>query len=94
MFTKAKIIFGLCFIVALTLCATPSFAADSGSKININKAGVEELTQLKGIGTVIAGRIVEYREKNGSFESPADITKVDGIGEKTFQSIKDRITVE
>lgn len=94
MLNKGKVIFVVCFIVALALCAAPVSAADKGSKININNAGVEELTQLKGIGPVIAERIVEYREKNGSFEKPADIINVNGIGEKSFQSFKDKITVK
>jgi competence protein ComEA len=49
---------------------------------------------LPGVGPVTAGRIVEYREKNGPFKTSEEITKIKGIGEKTFQKIKDLITVE
>ncbi len=64
------------------------------SAININKASAEELMQLKGIGEEYAKRIVEYREQQGMFKVPEDIMKVNGIGPKTFESIKDQITVE
>jgi competence protein ComEA len=63
-------------------------------KININKASAVELRQLKRIGPKISQRIVEYREKHGPFEMPEDIIKVKGIGPKTFELNKDRITVE
>ncbi len=61
--------------------------------ININKASEEELVKLKGIGEVLAGRIVEYRRYNGEFETIDDIKNVTGIGEKLFSNIKDDITV-
>jgi len=63
-------------------------------KININKASVEELMQLKGVGQEYAKRIVEYREQQGMFKATEDILKVKGIGPKTFGSIKDLITIE
>lgn len=59
--------------------------------ININTADLETLCLLPGIGEVIAGRIIQYREANGSFAKIDDITKVSGIGEKTFDSIKNLI---
>lgn len=77
------------FIVALV----PSPYAEEG-KININKATVEELAQLKNIGPDYAQRIVQYREKNGAFEKPEDIMKVKGIGAKTWELNKERIIVE
>lgn len=63
------------------------------SKIDINKAGADELQTLPGIGEAYAGRIIQYREQNGSFKSIYDITNVKGIGEKTFEKIKDQICV-
>jgi len=77
------------FIVALV----PSLYAEEG-KININKATVEELTQLKNIGPGYAQRIVQYREENGAFEKPEDIMKVKGIGAKTWELNKERIIVK
>ena len=60
--------------------------------ININTATAEELKQLKGIGDVIAERIVEYAQTVG-FNTIEDIKNVKGIGDKKFDVIKDKITV-
>ncbi len=71
-------------------------AGDSGqySKlVNINTASAEELKTLPGIGDGIAGRIVKYRDENGSFKTKEDIMKVSGIKEKLFSKISDHITV-
>jgi len=65
----------------------------SNEKVNINTAGVDELVTLPGIGKAYAERIVEYRQKNGLFKKVEDIVNVRGIGEKTFERIKDRLTV-
>jgi len=68
--------------------------AEDPSKININTASVDELTQLKGVGAKKAAVIIEYRETNGPFKHPEDFLKVPGIGPKTFETNKDRIAVE
>jgi len=60
--------------------------------ININTASQGELETLSGIGPALAGRIIDYR-KNTRFLSPEDIRNVSGIGEKRFDQIKDKITV-
>jgi competence protein ComEA len=65
-----------------------------GEKININLADSETLSLLPGIGEVLAGRIVEYREKNGDFTDISEIMYVNGIGQSTFDKLKDYITVE
>ncbi|MEA2066663.1 MAG: ComEA family DNA-binding protein [Thermotogota bacterium] len=64
----------------------------SHTKININTAGVSELKRLPGIGDVLAKRIVEYRDQVGQFSSREEIMNVKGIGEKTYESIKELIT--
>ncbi len=61
--------------------------------IDINSASEKDLERLPMIGPVKAKSIVEYREKNGPFESKEDLTKVSGIGEKTLERIKDYITI-
>lgn len=70
-------------------------AADKGvgSVININTATEAELATLPGMGEKIAKRIVEYRTSGGRFSRVEDIKNVRGIGEKTFENIKDKITV-
>lgn len=62
--------------------------------ININEAAAEELKNLKGIGVVLARRIVEYRTKNGLFISLDDLKRVRGIGNALFEKIKNDITIE
>ena len=67
--------------------------SDGGGLININTASQTELATLPGIGEGIAGKIIKYRDENGSFKSIEDIMKVSGIKDKLFSKIKDQITV-
>ncbi len=62
-------------------------------QININTAGHEELMQLKGVGEVLAQKIIEYRQKNGPFEKVEDILNVKGIGQKILEENLNRMTV-
>ncbi len=60
----------------------------------INQANPQELSQLSGIGPVIAQRIVDYRRQNGRFKSKAELMRVKGIGPKKFEKIKENISLE
>ena len=62
--------------------------------ININTASEIELEELPGIGASIAGKIVEYRNKNGKFKDIEDIKNVTGIGDSKFERIKELIKVK
>jgi len=66
---------------------------DSDGRININLASRSELMDLPGIGSVLSERIVEYRRLNGPFSKIEDLRNVSGIGEKRYETIKDKITV-
>ena len=66
---------------------------DSRGRININRASSGELQNIPGVGPATAEKIIEYRENNGFFKSIEDIKKVSGIGDKTFESMKEYITV-
>ena len=66
---------------------------NSGDIVNINTADETELQKIRGVGPAIAKRIVDYREQNGKFQTIDEIKKVRGIGEKTFEKMKDNITV-
>ena len=83
---------GLCILLAAFLIAPVLLVA--GDKVNINTANEEELSALPGIGPVIAERIIEYRDKNGPFKNTEEITKIKGVGDKTFQKLKDFIAIE
>ena len=61
--------------------------------VNVNKATAEELIKVRGIGPVMAKRIIEHRDKNGTFKSIDDLTQVQGIGGNKLQRIRDQVTV-
>ncbi|MGA5692536.1 helix-hairpin-helix domain-containing protein [Cytobacillus pseudoceanisediminis] len=65
---------------------------DNG-KINLNQANESELQTLSGIGPSKAAAIIEHRETNGPFKDAADLKLISGIGEKTFEKLKDHISV-
>ena len=86
----------LVFVLALSSVEVQPVFAQSGknvTKININTATAAELETLPRIGEKIAERILEFRKKNGPFKRIEDLMKVNGIGEKVFLQLKDRITV-
>jgi len=62
-------------------------------KVSINKATLAELQTLPGIGKTKAQAIIDYRSKNGLFKSVEDLKKVSGIGNATFEKIKNDITI-
>ena len=94
-------------IVTALCCAQPSVASDQAAKasgaaapkataaapVNLNSASVAQLQTLPGIGASTAQRIVEYRQKNGSFKKIEELMNVKGIGEKSFLKLKPLITV-
>ena len=61
--------------------------------LDINQADSEALQALPGIGEVLAGRIIAYRDENGLFSSPDQLMNVEGIGEKRLEAILDYITI-
>ncbi|MGG3563793.1 helix-hairpin-helix domain-containing protein [Neobacillus rhizosphaerae] len=63
------------------------------AKININKADENELQNLPGIGPSKAAAILEYRNTNGPFKVVEDLKNISGIGDKTFEKLKDLIAV-
>ena len=90
-----------CLLVAGLLLAwlSPVGYADQGrtgkdSRININKASVEELVELPRVGQAMAKRIVIFRDKNGPFKKVEDLKLVQGIGDKVFDQIRASIRVD
>ncbi|MDI4652524.1 MULTISPECIES: helix-hairpin-helix domain-containing protein [Pseudoalteromonas] len=62
-------------------------------KLSINKASIDQLTQLPGIGESKAKAIVEHRKKQGPFKSVEQLKEVKGIGDKLFAKLEGKITL-
>jgi competence protein ComEA len=63
------------------------------TKININKASIEELDTLPGIGEKTAAKIIDYRDQHKGFKSIEEIKEVNGIGDAKYDGIKDLISI-
>ncbi|MBW3113040.1 MULTISPECIES: helix-hairpin-helix domain-containing protein [Bacillaceae] len=73
----------------------PSSGAESGQdKLNINTASQQDFEGLPGIGPSKAASFVQYRDENGPFTAIEEITNISGIGEKTFEKLKEHIFVQ
>lgn len=86
-------------LVAAALAALFAVAVSAGSavaaakpapagKVNLNTATAEQLTAVPGIGVKLASRIVEHRQKNGSFKSVQELMNVKGVGEKSLVKLE------
>lgn len=71
----------------------PDTNTSNEQKVSLNSATIDELMQLPGIGEVKAKAIIAYREKNGGFKSIEELLEVNGIGESTFNKIKDQLSL-
>jgi len=78
--------------VAADLAVDSSGPSKTGP-VDLNHATVEELMALPGIGKVTAERIVAFRKEHGPFTRVEDLMKVKGIGEKSFQKLRDHVKV-
>lgn len=81
-------------ILGLGIYSATRDGEDMAERININTASAKELTAIPTIGDVIAGRIVEHRERNGAFKNEGDLREVEGIGKKKAQIIMKFIVFE
>lgn len=64
-----------------------------GGLVNINTATSEQLQTVKGIGPATARKIIEYRDAHGPFASVDELLNIDGIGAKTVQKLRGKVTV-
>jgi competence protein ComEA len=89
-----QIVFVVC-AVSLLLSTTGLAGDTQGAAgiININEATVKELTSLPGLGKKKAEAIFAYRQEHGQFSDTQELVKVEGIGKKTYEKIRDRISV-
>ena len=94
----AAVLASLCVVAAQpTLAQTPpsahAAAKPAAGIVNLNTASAADLEALPGIGAKTAARIIEYRQKNGSFKKVEELMNVRGVGEKNFLKLKSQITV-
>lgn len=76
-----------------SLPTASSVQSSIAAPISINRATIEELTALKGIGKRKAKAIVNYREQHGDFQVIEDLLLVKGIGEKLYLKLENQITL-
>ncbi len=93
--TNTKWFVATTLVVAIAVIAAAGMvqAAPAQTKVDINAATAEQLTELPGVGETLAARIVEYRESSGGFQSPEELMNVKGIGEKSFLKLRDHVSV-
>jgi competence protein ComEA len=68
-------------------------AAAPGAPVDLNAATVAQLDALPGVGPVIAGRIVAWRQENGRFAQVDDLAEVQGIGDATLAKLRPLVRV-
>ncbi|WP_227368045.1 ComEA family DNA-binding protein [Halomonas sp. M20] len=79
-------------LLSLSLGVASLALAQEAQNININSADAEVLVQLPGIGKAKAQAIIEDREASGPFTSAEDLSRVNGIGDATVESLRDQVT--
>jgi competence protein ComEA len=70
---------------------TTSNGVESGKKININTASLEQLKTISGIGPTTAQKIIDYRKTHGPFSKPEDLLKIPRFGKARLEQVKDNI---
>lgn len=70
-----------------------SDSVKAASKVNLNRASVDELQTLPGVGPVLAQRMVEWRKAHGRYRSVDDLQEVKGIGKKRMEQLRLLVTV-
>ena len=89
-----KLLHNLLLTAILLFSSAAMSAQDLAEAVNINTANAEQIAvAMKGVGENKARAIVEYRSSNGEFKSIQDLENVSGIGSKTVERNKDRITL-
>lgn len=80
-------------IVLSLACVGLMFAGTAMADVNVNTASAEQLSSLDGIGSVKAQAIIKDREANGEYQELAELTRVNGVGNKTIEGIRDEANV-
>lgn len=100
LFCIGTCVFGLCTLIANwpapgDSAPGPAEAVLSpSSRVNLNTASIAQLEALPGIGPALARRILEFRERNGGFQSVDQLKHVPGIGDKLLSRLRPFLVVE
>lgn len=91
-----KNLFVILFVLIVTIY--PSFLHADSAKVlhgvlNIDTASENDFAMLPGIGKITAHRIIKFRDGNGGFKNLQELTRVEGVSQKLFASIKDHLTL-
>jgi competence ComEA-like helix-hairpin-helix protein len=81
-------------IYSITVEKTVYNIVPDSEKLDINTASKEDFMQLDGIGEIISGRIIEYRNEHGSFKSTDELMNVNGITESLYKRIEQYIKIK
>jgi competence protein ComEA len=90
---KTRTILTLALAAALAGEAMAATPANEGPRVNVNTATAAQLQLLPRVGPALAQRIVEFRTANGLFKAPEELTRVRGIGERSFKLMQPYVSV-
>lgn len=85
-----KVVCALVLGVVLSVGSLPALALD---KIDVNTATMEQLLEVKGVGEVLAQRIIEYRQVHKSFKTLDELNNVKGVGGKKLEKMLPYLTL-
>jgi comEA protein len=91
-FLVATLIFGSFSMLGMDLLHAATKASEE-KVVNVNKATLEELVTVRGIGPALAERIIQFRKEKGPFQRLEDLVNVRGIGTAKLEKIKSQVTV-
>ena len=80
--------------VSVITSPSATSASATSDKVKLNTATLSDLQTITGIGAKRAQDIIDYRDANGGFKSLEDLKNVSGIGDKTFDKIKEELSLD